>query len=501
MTENVITVASKFQHKYFKSDAQIVVVGGAAGSSKSYVGLMRHLRWAQDPNYRAYCIRKNSTAIMKSGGLFWEAVKLYSQYDPKLKIRIKDQKLIFSDGAEVSFSHYDSPNAAKTYQGIQISNIFYDEVTHAAEEDIWWLWSRLRSDANNKPSIWMSCNPEPDTWLLKYVVWYLYPEGHELAGRPDPAKNGIVRYLLRMSGELVWGETAQELIDKYGNPDLSNDHKDQVKPISFQGIFGTIEDNPDLQRTNPSYKSNLQALPRIDKERLLYGNWFARPENSSYFSRTNVIEIDLHPPRSEFTRIVRAYDFAGVLPHDGNRSPDYTASVKMGKLKTGDYVILEVTRTRITFGHWMQHIQENAQRDGKGVEILLPEDPNPMAKASTMRMARDLNEMGYPTTYKRSGQGKLDSFRPFAATAQIGAVQVVKNCSTDLWNKVYNDNSFFYSELESFTGERKGGENGHDDMVDCCSSGYTHLASRFHIPNFLHGLQSVNLTSNNPFAK
>jgi predicted phage terminase large subunit-like protein len=245
----------------------------------------------------------------------------------------------------------------------------------------------------------------------------------------------------------------------------------------------------------------LESLPKAECERLRWGNWFARPTGSTFFSRHDVIELDTPPPRSEFVRVVRSYDFAGVLPNDNNRSPDYTASVKMGKLKTGDYVILEVTRTRMKFGTWMEHIYENAQRDGSNVEILLPEDPNPMAKASTVRMCRELTESGYAATYKRSGQGKLDSFRPFAASVQIGVVSVVKNCATDLWNKIYSDNSFFYNELEAFDGERRGGENGHDDMVDCCSSAYSYLASRFHIPNFLPGLKSADLSFNNPFAQ
>ena len=50
MEDVVIAPASEFQEKYLQSDAQIILVGGAAGSSKSYVGLMRHLRWAEDPN-------------------------------------------------------------------------------------------------------------------------------------------------------------------------------------------------------------------------------------------------------------------------------------------------------------------------------------------------------------------------------------------------------------------------------------------------------------------
>ena len=48
MTESSIGPKSAFQEKYLNSNARIILAGGAAGSSKSYLGLMRHLRWADD---------------------------------------------------------------------------------------------------------------------------------------------------------------------------------------------------------------------------------------------------------------------------------------------------------------------------------------------------------------------------------------------------------------------------------------------------------------------
>lgn len=461
---------------------------------------MRHLRFVHDPNYKAYCIRKNSNAIMASGGLFWEAVKLYTQFDPKIKVKLKDQKIVFSSGAEISFSHYENDTAAKKYQGIQISNIFYDEVTHADnEEQLWWLWSRLRSDAKNVHSMWWSCNPQFDSWVLKYAMWWLYPEGHELAGRPDPEKNGVTRYLLRIAGELVWGDTAEELIERYGHSHLSTDHDDQIKPISFQGLFGTIDDNPPLKLSNKLYKSNLQALPKQDCERLLHGNWFARPEGSSFFDRKNLTELTSPPAHTDMIQVCRAYDFAGTLPHDGNREVDYFASVKMGKLKNGNYVILEVIRTRITFGDWEGHILKNAQRDGPNVEIILPEDPNAASKAATSLLARALIEYGYIVKMKRASMGKLDSFRPYASAVELGIVSIVKNCCTDLWNKIENNNEFYYKECEVFDGTRRSGPLGHDDMVDCTSLSFMRLAQRFSLPNFLPSISNIDMTVKNPF--
>ena len=302
--------------------------------------------------------------------------------------------------------------------------------------------------------MWWSCNPDVDSWVLKYALWYLHPEGHPLAGRPDPARNGIIRYLLRINGDLVWGDTYEELQEKYGY---------DKKPISFQGLFGTIDDNPPIQKSNPLYKSNLEALPRIEKERLLYGNWFARPENSTYFSRSTMTELNQQPPNSEIIKLVRAYDFASTLPHDGNRSPDYFASVKMAKLRNGEYVILDVQRTRITFGQWESQIVSNAMNDGSKCEIVIPQDPNPQAKANAVQMAHKITQMGFPTRVRRSALGKLDAFQPFAASAELGCIHIVKNCSNDLWNKIQNDNGFFYKELEAFNGERRSGESGHDD--------------------------------------
>ena len=138
----IVRPRSPFQEKYLKSNAKILVVGGAAGSSKSYVGLMRHLRWTNDPNYNGFCIRKNSTAIMKSGGLFQEACKLYTKVYPpingvpQLKFKTKDQKIVFPSGASVSFSHYENDGAGQLYQGLALSSVFYDEATHASEDHI-----------------------------------------------------------------------------------------------------------------------------------------------------------------------------------------------------------------------------------------------------------------------------------------------------------------------------------------------------------------------------
>lgn len=485
---------SPFQEKYLKSNAKILVVGGAAGSSKSYVGLMRHLRWAHDPNYNGYCIRKNSTTLMKAGGLFQEAIALYQKVYPDLKIKWKDQKLVFPSGASVTFSHYENDAAGQQYQGLQLSNVFYDEATHASEEHIWWLVSRLRTGADLNPSIWLSCNPDPDSFLFDWVKWWLYPEGHPMHGISDPEKNGVTRYCLRIGGDMVWGDTREELVEKYSTPEK------QVNPIAFQVLLGTLVDNPTLMKMQPEYKSNLEALPEVEMRRLLLGDWTAREEGSTYFQRSWCGEEAIQePPASEIVRTVRAYDFAGTLKSSGNPSPDYTACAKISKLKNGDYFVHDVRRTRILYGDWEKFILENAAQDGKNCEIIIPLDPGASAKVATSLLTRSLSEKGYRVRTMKATQSKLDRFRPFSSLAMNGHVQFLKGCASDLENNIDSNNSFMYRELEGFNGKKRSGESGHDDMVDAISDATSILAQRVVVPNMARVLATVNLNNKTPF--
>lgn len=502
---------SPFQEKYLKSNAKIIVVGGAAGSSKSYVGLMRHLRWVHDPNYRGFCIRKNSTAIMKSGGLFEQAKRLYSLVYPpingvpQIQTKLKDQKLVFPSGASISFSHYENDSAGDLYQGLELSSVFYDEGTHASESHIWWLFSRLRTEANMgdaEPCMWISCNPDPDSFLYDWVKWWLYPEGHELFGLPDPEKNGKTRYLLRVEGDLVWGDSFEEVYEKYHKPDLPRDHEDQIQPIAFQVLLGTIYDNPALMKSNPGYKAALEALPDVERRRLLLGDWNAREVGSTYFQREWCGEEILEePPASQILRTVRAYDFAGTLKSSGNPSPDYTASAKISKLKDGSYFVHDVRRTRILFGDWESHIIENAKQDGTNCDIIIPLDPGAQAKVATGILTRSLSEKGYRVRTVKTSQSKLDRFRPFSSLAMNGHVKFLKGAGNDLENNIQASNNFVFKELEAFNGKRRGGESGHDDMVDAISDCTTILAQRVNIPNMANALGSVNLTNKLPFNR
>ena len=78
-----------------------------------------------------------------------------------------------------------------------------------------------------KPVARATMNPDPDSWVRKWVDWYLYPKDHELFGRPDPSKQGVVRWFVRDNNEMIWASSREELALRYP----------KATPLSFKMIF------------------------------------------------------------------------------------------------------------------------------------------------------------------------------------------------------------------------------------------------------------------------
>lgn len=230
-------------------------------------------------------------------------------------------------------------------------------------------------------------------------------------------------------------------------------------------------------KRQPQYLASLEAQPEVERQRNLLGNWEARESTSTYFDRQWIEEIDYVDP-NEIEATVRTYDFAGTLKSDSNPSPDYTATVRMHRLRDGTYVIDDVRRTRIRHGDWLDFVIMCNQDDPSGIITYIPEDPNPAARRAAMMFIRDLANLGiYAKRMRATTRSKLDRFRPFSAMAQNGGVKVLRGCGIDYENNVHHENDFFYGELERFTGERKRGELFHDDIVDGVADAFTALAS------------------------
>lgn len=344
--------------------------------------------------------------------------------------------------------------------------------------------------ATHQKQMVLTCNPDPDWELLEWIKPYLTEDG-----TPDLSKDGFLRYYVVDNGEYIWSDSRDELEAIYGTGDDSG-----VRSFTF--VSANCTDNIPLLRADPSYLSNLKAQPFVDVQRYLYGNWYVRPTGSSLIRREWFVEKDQEPAWTDIVKTVRSYDFAFTKKSDKNPSPDYTVSVKMSRLKDGNYFIHDIRQIRVLPGEWMNFILEAAIDDGKKVDIIIPLDPGAGAKFANMFLSKDLSAAGYYVRQMRAQGKKADRFKPFASMVMNGGMQILQNCGTDYENQIFNDLGFFYRQLEAFDGTRRSGERGHDDLCDACADAFEAVASVKMIPNFLHSLQTSDsiFKTTNPFT-
>jgi len=468
-----------------KEKVDVTLFGGAAGSGKSEIGVIDFLKYTDIPNFIGVITRRTTPQLHGPGGILTKCRRVFSKvYGPDECIwRAKDGKFVFPhSGAEIYLRHFEDERAADNWQGSEANLYYIDEATQFTKFMVQYIMSRMRNPScpQVKPHLKMTCNPDESHFLKDWVVPYLQEDG-----TPDRSKDGWVRYFTFYDGDFVWGDSREELAKRYGIK--------EEDALSFTFISANVFDNPIVQEINPQYVSWLKGLRGVEKERLLNGNWYVREESSTYFNRDWCEEIT-YLDESEVLETVRTFDMAGTLPSDLNRSPDYTATVRMRKTKDGDYIVDDARRTRIRHGEWVSFILTCAENDPPNTRYYIPEDPNPMAKKANALLIKELIEAGLDARrIKTSNTGKLDRFRPFSAMAEIGGIKFLENCGIDYANNVINSNDFLYRELEVFTGQRRRGEAFHDDLADCCSDAFYVLASDSqHVGNIGGGLSGLS---------
>jgi len=398
-------------------------------SGKSYVGLMTPLLYVDDPHFRGVVFRRTMPEITAGGGLWDTARQLYTEFDPRVEFRERDKVVIFPSGATLKFSHLEMEADKFKHQGAQYTFELFDEGTHFTETQVDYLRSRLRSANYKYPTLMkITCNPDYDSFLRKWVEWYLDP----VTGIPDPEKAGALRWFKRQGDELHWANSKEELVELYGDRGIK----------SFRFIPATIYDNPPLIKNNPDYLDTLESLGRVEKERLLYGSWYARPEEEGYWKRDWITFVDKPPLKVK--KRVRAWDLAGSVPSETYPNPDWTVGVRMSMSEDGDYYIEDVCRFRDRYQGVFQNMLQCAKEDGADTEIIVPCDPGSAGRALASQIIRDLADKGFYARMKQTNKNKVTRFAPFASISEAGFVCMVRSD----WNDTYTD------ELEAFDGSR-----------------------------------------------
>ena len=332
--------------------------------------MLQPLRHRDHPDFSAVFFRRTTVQVKNPGGLWDESFRLYASSQGEPFAATLEWR--FPSGARVRFAHLEHDKTVLDWQGAQVPLICFDELTHFTAAQFWAISARNRSLGGITPYIRATCNPDADSWVAELVAWWIDPE----TGLAIRKRAGALSWFVRLGDRLEWAATRKELAGR---------HKG-VKPRSLTFVDARLADNKALVAADPEYRARLLALPRIERERLLHGNWKIRPTAGLLFNRAWCQVVDAVPAG---LTIKRGWDLAAT-PKTETNDPDWTVGVKLGRSPDGRYYVLDHRRIRTTPAGVERFLANTAAEDGPEVEIALPQDPGQAGKSQAAALVRAL---------------------------------------------------------------------------------------------------------------
>ena len=421
------------QTSFLATPADIAIYGGSAYGGKTVALLLEPLRNLANPKFKAVIFRRTHPQIIVEGGLWEEAANFY----PLCGGVPVGREYRFKSGATIRFAHLQYEKDRFNWQGSQVPLFAFDEITHFTKKQFEYLvFSRGRSDCGVIPYVRATCNPDPDSFVVELISWWI----DQKSGYPIPSRSGKLRWFVKVDDQYIWANTSQELQKKYP----------EFLPKSFTFIAAKITDNHIGIKQNPGYMASLQALPLVDRERLLYGNWKIRETAGMFFRRGYFEIVDAAPAGSQK---VRYWDRAATVPTKANPNPDWTAGVLLSRDERGTYYVEHVERFQGTPATVESIIKTIASQE-QWVTIGIEQDPGSAGKSEAHYYVNQLS--GYDVHLNPVSKNKITRAKPVSAQAEAGNMKIVRGP----WNEA------FINELENFP------EGSHDDQVDALSGAF-----------------------------
>jgi len=460
-----------FQVEFLSSRADITIGGGAAGVGKTHAELLAATRHHHVKGFQCVFFRRSMPQITGPDGLWDQGMALY----PALGGRkhTGEHRFRWPHGATIKMAHLEHDDTVLNWQGTQIALVIFDELTHFSAKQFWYMLSRNRSTSGVQPYVLATCNPDADSWVAELIAWWIEQDpSSPRYGLPILERAGKLRYFARLDDKLVWADSRQELVANEQirelvydtiraarddeEEDLTFDQAARIVIKSLTFIPGKLEDNKILQRKDPGYRGRLLALTRVEKERLLYGNWKARQAQGEMFRRHEAKLLDAIP--TNLITVVRCWDLAATEESTKSPDPDFTSGVKLGKYDDGRTVILDFINVRKRAHEVRQLVRRTAENDTVTVRIRLHQDPAQAGKDQAQSYVAMLN--GFIVHADTVSGDKVTNAEPLAAQWQAGNVDVLR--------APWNDEYFGY--MEAFPDPKV-----HDDPIDASATGYKEL--------------------------
>lgn len=470
-----------------------IILGGARFGGKSEILSMVPLAFSDDQSFRGIFFRRQYDEIMGANGLWQKAQNQYTLFNGSP--RVSNAKWVFPSGAEQEYRHMYQESDKESHRGKGYSLIGFDEIDQFSKDQVTFLMTCLRSEAEMDSFCVGTVNPNPNSWVLPLIEWYL-----DETGKPREDRCGAIRYFIVYDNDFIFGDSEEYFKEEY--PDalwvtMPNGEKIYTPPKRFSYVFFNIFDNPLGIRSNPRYLSELNNLPDHERDSQLYGNWYSKPKSESLWSRDwirgnrgeRVITRDKVPLD---TIKMRGVDKAHSIPSDVYKYPDYTAfSPRIEKDTKGFYYLFGDYhpsiidkmykpsdkpvhgRFRKLAGERDTLIATQAKFDGRDTKVVLTRDKG-AGSGDHMYTLALLTQEKIKVCEDKSASNvagkKLKDFLPFANACQQGLVFIVEDSFSN------ETLSAYYKELEDFNGERSTSMR-KDDFVDATAMTFNAIQS------------------------
>lgn len=217
---------TKKQKKFIDAKESEVLFGGAAGGGKSYGQMVDALLFALTyPASKQLVLRRSFAELEKS--LIRTSLALFPREIYTFNSSSHTGR--FKNGSVIDFGYCATENDVYQYQSAEYDVIRFDELTHFTEAQYVYLISRVRGANHYPKQIKSSTNP----------------------------------------GGIGHGWVKERFIDS-APPNTKFRGKDGMTRIFIPSL---LSDNAYLMRGDPDYEKRLLALPKRERQALLYGDW------------------------------------------------------------------------------------------------------------------------------------------------------------------------------------------------------------------------------------
>lgn len=206
--------------------------GGAAGGGKSDALLMAALQYVDQPDYQGIIFRRTYADMLLPSSILSRCKKWLEQYLNSGEVKYKpgeNHSFHFPSGAVLAFGYLQDKNSQYRYKSSEYQYIAFDELTQFYEDEYIYLFSRLRRTKKNSHT----------------------PLRVRAASNP---------------GDIGMRWVKDRFQIKFNEQTGMYQGYNQEAPF----VPASVLDNPSI---DPDYELSLKKLGKVERERLLNGNW------------------------------------------------------------------------------------------------------------------------------------------------------------------------------------------------------------------------------------